>query len=232
MIIEKSELNEQEIQSNFSEFIKLIEKSFKGERLEKLLHMYSENELGTEAAVAPASMMEHWHLAHPGGYVQHIMHVIKNAFSVKKLWKEAGSNIDFTDEEMIFAAMHHDLGKLGDNTGSYYKPQDQGWLLKKGELYKMNPDIQYMEVTDRAVYNLQRYDIKYNYKEYLGLKLADGLYNESNEKYLKSFKPELRLKTNLPHVIHQADLISCRAEFDTWAYPKEDRDTNRVVTPE
>jgi hypothetical protein len=219
-MINKSELTEQEIQDNFSEFIALIEKNFAGERKEKLLHMYSENELGTEAAVAPASMMEHWHNAYPGGYLQHIMNVVKNSFGSKKLWQFAGANIDFTDEEMIFSALHHDLGKLGDDTGTYYKPQDQAWLQKKGEIYRMNPDIQYLEVTDRAVYNLQRYGIKYNWKEYLGLKLADGMYNEATEKYLKSFRPEFRLKTNLPHIIHMADFISCRSEHDAWAFPK------------
>lgn len=213
---ENFELTEQQIQSNFDEFISFIEKNFSGERKERMLHMYSENELGTEAAIAPASMMEHWHLAHPGGYLQHIMHVVKNSFGVKKLWQFSGATIDFTDEEMMFSALHHDLGKLGDDTGSYYKPQDQDWLRKKGEVYRMNPNIQYMEVTDRAVYNLQRYGVKFNYKEYLGIKLADGMYNEQNEKYLKVFRPELRLKTNLPLVIHLADYTSCRAEHDEW----------------
>ena len=222
MIIEKPELTEDDIQHNYDEFIKLIEKSFVGDRKEKLLFMYSNDELGVELATAPASMMEHWHLAKVGGYLTHIMNVVKNSFKVKKLWQDVGANIDFTDEEMVFAALHHDLGKLGDNTGTYYKPQDQGWLLKKGELYKMNPDIQYMEVTDRALYNLQRYGITYNFKELMSIKLADGLYNESNEKYLKSFRPELRLKTNLPHIIHQADFLSCRSEYDQWAFPKKD----------
>lgn len=216
------DLNDKQIQENFDEFIAFIEKTFIGERKERMLHMYSENELGTEAAVAPASMMESWHLAHPGGYLQHIMNVVKNSFGAKKLWGFAGANIDFTDEEMVFCALHHDLGKLGDDTGSYYKPQDQDWLRKKGEVYRMNPNIQYMEVTDRAVYNLQRYGIKYGWKEYLGMKLADGMYNEAAEKYLKVFRPELRLKTNLPLVIHLADYISCRAEQDSWAFPKED----------
>lgn len=221
MIIEKPELTEQEIQSNFNDFVKFVEKSFTGERQEKLLFMYSENELGNEAAIAPASMNEHWHLAYPGGYIQHVMHVVKNSFGVKKLWEVSGAEIDFTDDEMVFAALHHDLGKLGDETGAYYKNQDQEWLLRKGEFYKMNPDIQYMEVTDRAVYNLQRYGIKYNWKEYLGMKLADGMYNEATEKYLKSFRPELRLKTNLPRIIHIADYTSCISEYDTWANPKE-----------
>ena len=220
MIIEKPELTEDDIQHNYNEFIKLVEKSFSGDRKEKLLKMYSNDGLGVELATAPASMMEHWHLATSGGYLIHIIHVIKNAFNIKKLWKDAGANIDFTDEELIFSAMHHDLGKLGDETGTYYKPQDQAWLQKKGELYKMNPNIQYMEVTDRAIYNLQRYGIKFNYKEYLSIKTSDGLYNESNEKYLKVFRPELRLKTNLPHVIHLADFTSCRSEYDQWAFPK------------
>jgi len=218
-MIEKSELTELEIQSNFDEFIKLLEKHFTGERLEKLLHMYSPNELGGEAATAPASMMERWHLAHPGGYLQHIMHVVKNSLVIKKFWQISGAHIDFTDEEMIFAAIHHDLGKLGDETGPYYVPQDQDWLLRKGEVYRMNPNVQYMEVTDRAIYNLQRYGVKLNWKEYLGIKLADGLYNDAAEKYLKSFREELRLKTNLPLVIHTADFTACRTEYDGWAFP-------------
>ena len=220
-MIEKQELNENEIQKNYDEFIEFLKKSFTGERLERLLFMYSPNELGSELATAPASMMEHWHLAIPGGYCRHIMNVVKNSFGVKKLWQFAGANIDFTDEEMIFSGINHDLGKLGDETGTYYKPQDQDWLLRKGEHYKMNPDIQYMEVTDRAIYNLQRYGLKFNYKEYLSIKISDGLYNDSNEKYLKSFRPELRLKTNLPHIIHMADFLSCRTEYDCWAFPKK-----------
>lgn len=220
-MIEKHELNETEIEANMNEFIGFIEKTFKGERLDRLMEMYSPNELGMRAAMAPASMMEYWHLAHPGGYLQHIMHVVKNSIAIKKLWQYNEVTIDFSDEEMFFAAIHHDLGKLGDETGEYYKPQDQDWLLKRGEIYKMNPNIQYMEVTDRAIYNLQRYGIKMNWKEYLGIKLADGMYNESSEKYLKSFKPELRLKTNLPLIIHLADYTSCKAEFESWNNPKE-----------
>ena len=229
-MIDKFELNEEEIQQNFDELLNVIKKYFTGERQEKLLFMYSENELGIEAAIAPASMMTHWHLAHPGGYAQHILNVVKNSFGAKKLWQVAGAHIDFTDEEMVFCALHHDLGKLGDENGAYYKPQDQDWLLKKGEVYKMNSNVQYMEVTDRAVYNLQRYGIKYNWKEYLGIKLADGMYNDACEKYLKSFRPELRLKTNLPLVIHLADYISCRAEHDAWCHPKQN--INQVVAHE
>ena len=40
-----SELNESQLQENYDYFIELIKATFKGERLEALLHMYSESEL-------------------------------------------------------------------------------------------------------------------------------------------------------------------------------------------
>ena len=34
--------------------------------------------------------------------------------------------INFTNEELIFAALHHDLGKIGDLEGNdYYVPQER-----------------------------------------------------------------------------------------------------------
>ena len=221
-MIEKPNLSENEIQENYKEFIKFIEDAFEGERKEKLLIMYNDNELGLELSTSPASMCEHWHLCYPGGYLQHVMHVVKLSFAAKKMFEIAGANIDFTDEQMIFSAMHHDLGKLGDpkEFGGYYVPQDQNWKSKKGEIYKMNSNLPYMEVTDRAIFLLQKYGVRYDWKEYLGIKLADGLFNEATAKYLIQYNPEMYLKTNLPRVIHIADYTACRAEFDSWKFSK------------
>ena len=62
--------------------------------------------------LAPASGKEHFHNAMVGGYVSHVIHVIESALQVKSLWEQNGGKIDFTDEELIFAALHHDLGCL------------------------------------------------------------------------------------------------------------------------
>ena len=226
-MIEKPNLTEKELQQNYNEFIEFVGDMFSGDRKNKLLQMYSGDDgcLGTSLCTSPASMCEHYHLCHPGGYVQHIMHVIKLSFACKKVFEIAGANIDFTDEQMIFSAMHHDLGKLGDQSagfGDYYTPQDQDWKYKKGEFYKMNPNLPYMEVTDRAVFLLQKYGVEYDWKEYLGIKLADGLFNEANEKYLKQYNPDLFIKTNLPRVTHMADYTACRAEYDSWYFSKDE----------
>ena len=212
------EYTETRLQENYDVFIDLLKKTFKGERLKGLLNLYSEDEYGIRLITAPASAKAHFHNAYIGGYLDHIMNVYKGCLGSKKLWAMMGATIDFTDEEMIFSALHHDLGKLGDkNQGEYYLPQDSEWHRKnRGEIYKFNSNLQYMNVTDRALFILQSYGIQCSWKETLSIKLSDGLYDENNESYLKSYNPDHELKTNLPRIVHNGDFIACRSEYDMW----------------
>ena len=36
----------------------------------------------------------------------------------------------------------------------------------------------------------------------LGIMLGDGLYNDVTKPYFISFRPEMRLKTDLPYILH------------------------------
>ena len=62
---------EQQLQENYEKFLNFIRKAFvkQPERMEKLLHMYSAEELGMELLVAPASGRAHFHSAYIGGYM-------------------------------------------------------------------------------------------------------------------------------------------------------------------
>jgi hypothetical protein len=220
-MITKPNLSEAEIQQNHQEFIAFVGNEFKGERRERLLKMYGEDHLGLSLAVSPASTTAHFHLCHPGGYIQHVMNVVRNSFAQKKVYEINGGTVDWTDEEMVFAALHHDLGKLGDpEFGDYYVAQSESWKEKKGEFYKLNPNLPYMEVTDRAVYLLAKYGIPMTWREFLGIKLADGIYNEASKKYLIQYNPELFLKTDLPRIIHLADYLSCFTERNVMVNSK------------
>ena len=88
----------EQLQANYDKFIDAIKAVFKGERLEKLLHMYSENELGTELAMAPASGKLNFHSAYAGGYIDHVFNVARNAHKIKKLFVDGGGIVNFTDE--------------------------------------------------------------------------------------------------------------------------------------
>ena len=75
-----------------------------------------------------------------------------------------------------------------------------------------------MTVTDRAVYLMSQFDIKYSEQEYLGLRLADGMYEEANKQYYMSFGEEKHLKTNLPQLVHNADMLATRMEKERYMY--------------
>ena len=69
--------------------------------------------------------------------------------------------------------------------------------INRGELYTHNPKLQYMKVPDRGLWLLQHYGIKVTDKEYLGIKLTDGLYDEANKSYLMSYNPDYNLRSNM-----------------------------------
>lgn len=213
--LDETSYTPEQLQENYNKFLDTIKKCpFTDERKQALLAMYAEDELGYNLILAPASGKVHFHLAYPGGYMDHILNVMQNAVKVKKLYAETGGTIDFTDSELLFAAMHHDLGKLGEKGLPYYIENEQDWSYKRGVRYNQNPDMQWMDVTDRALFQLQHYGVKYTWKEMLGIKLADGMYFESNHAYLKTFDDNKKLKTTLPHIIHWADNISTQSEYD------------------
>jgi len=209
------QLTAEQIQENWYKLRDFITESFEGERLEKLNEMYDYFE--DRMVMAPASGKEHFHNAHVGGYVEHVMHVTDLAVKLRKVWEQEGASIDFTEEEVIFAALHHDLGKVGDLENDYYIPQESEWHRKnQGAIFTHNPKLQYMTVTDRAIFLLSHFGVKYSEKEYIGLRLTDGLYEEGNKSYYMSYNKDWSLKSNIAYVLHQADLLATRVEYDVW----------------
>ena len=210
-------LQAEQIETNWNTLIKLIEDSFEGERKENLLKMYKH--LKDRMMFAPASSKEHFHNAFPGGYVDHVLNITRAVKSVYQTWIDHGAHINFTEEEMIFATLHHDLGKVGDDEMDYYIPNESEWHRKnQGKIYTPNPKLQFMNISDRSLWLLQKFDVKLNQTEYIGLKLADGMYEEGNKQYYMSYTPDFELQTNLPHIIHQADMLASKTERDNWKY--------------
>jgi len=198
-----------ELKANYEKFIAIVKKYITGNRLDKVLFMYSDDELGGNLMVSPASGNVGYHNAYEGGYIDHIFNVCKNALKMKDLFIAQGGTQDFTDEELIFCALHHDLGKLGVKDELHYLPNQEEWSQKKyGTLFVSNENISYMTLTDRTFYTLNHYGITYNEKEYFAIKLTDGMYDEDNEKYLKGHDLKKQLRYKLQFIMHWADHMS------------------------
>jgi hypothetical protein len=206
---------DEQLQTNYTKFIEALKKSFDGERLEKLLQMYSMEELGANLMLSPASGNINYHNAYEGGYIDHVMNVARNSLRMMKLYQDAGGYVDFTQEELLFAAFHHDLGKLGSKGKLHYVINTSDWHVKnQGKLFVSNPELSFLTHTDRTFFLLQEYGIKYNETEYFGIKLTDGLYDEDNEKYYKVFDTTKYLKSNIQYILHWADHMSTCIERD------------------
>jgi len=220
-------LTAEQIEMNWQTLMDIVEKYIGDDRKENLLKFYKD--FKDRMMFAPASGKGHYHNAMPGGYVEHILHIINHSLEIKELWEKNDGMINFTDEELVFAAMHHDLGKVGDLDNDYYIPQTSDWhRTNRGEIYTHNPDLQYMKVPDRGLWLLQHYGVKVTDKEYIGIKLTDGLYDEANKSYLMTYNPDWELRSNMPYILHQADMMATHIEYDQWM--RSNKTSNGVVT--
>ena len=67
---------------------------------------------------------------------------------------------------------------------------------------------------------LQSHGIQYTFNEMIAIQTHDGLYDKGNEKYLMAYMPEQKPRTSLPYILHQADLMAARIEFEREWLPK------------
>ena len=197
------ENSEEKIEQNYIKFMEYIDADPRAEQLRAMYDVMKD-----ELTLAPASGKVHFHNAWPGGYLDHVLRVTETALKMASLYKTLEGDVNFTKQELVFAALHHDLGKLGNpDEGPHYVDQDSDWHRKRGEMYKLNDNVQYFKVTDRALFLLQKFNIQITQNEWLGIKLSDGLYDEGTKSYLINFAP-YAMKTNLPRIIHWAEHIS------------------------
>ena len=213
-------LTAEQIQENWNDFMGNIEKYISSPRKEKLIAFYEKYQ--ERISLMPAAHKKEYHNAFPGGYVEHVNRVVRCSLKQAELWEEEGADMDtFTIEELVFSAINHDLGKMGDEENESYIPQTDKWRRDKlGEDYMFNKKVPFASVPDRGLFLLQSHSVQYSFNEMLAIQTHDGLYDEANKKYLFTYLPEQKPRTSLPFILHQADMMAARIEFEREWLPK------------
>lgn len=213
-------LSAEEIQSNWLRLIGFIEDHIAEPRKTKLLEFYEK--YADRLILMPAAHKKEYHNAFPGGYVEHVNRVITCSLHLHDLWVLMGVDATtYTKEELVFSALNHDLGKMGDEEHDAYIPQTDKWRQEKlGEDYMFNNKLPFASVPDRGLFLLQSHGISYSFNEMITIQTHDGLYDEANKKYLMTYLPEQKPRTSLPFIVHQADLMAARIEFEREWFPK------------
>jgi hypothetical protein len=206
-------LSAEQIQANLGQFYSNIETYISEPRTTKLLALYQSQE--DNLAFAPASSRSSYHNAFPGGYVDHVNRVVEAALKVTKLWDNMGATINFTTEELVFSAINHDLGKLGRDGQPAYLPNDSEWHVKnQGAIYKPNTELPFIPIQDSSLFILQSAGIELTFNEWVAVKTHDGLYDDGNKAYLLSSQNESKMRCSLPLILHQADILAARVEWE------------------
>ncbi len=213
-------LTAEQIQDNWNKFLSIIDEHISEPRCSELKAFYEQ--YAERIMLMPASHQKEYHNAFPGGYVDHVLRVVQCALKLNKVWVEMGVDAStYTVEELVFASLNHDLGKMGDEQNESYIPQTDQWRKEKlGEDYKFNDRLEYMSVPDRGLHLLMSHGITFSRNEMLAIKLHDGLYDDANKPYLMSWSPETKPRTALVFIVHQADLMAARIEFKQVWMPK------------
>jgi hypothetical protein len=154
-----------------------------------------------EFYLAPASSREEYHGCYPGGLCDHSLRVAKNLKTLADALKPSF----YQKEQLVFLGLLHDLGKVGDVDHPLYLPNPSEWHRKKGMLYETNKSLLYMPTCDRTMYLLQKFGILVEAEEYIALRISDGPYEKSNEKYNMK-EPDLAV------LLHMADRWACTQE--------------------
>ena len=225
-------LTAEQIQGNWDQFLNNINQYISSPRKEKLLAFYKKYE--DRLILMPAAHKKEYHNAFPGGYIEHVNRVVDAAIKFHSLWEEFEADMsNFTTEELVFSAINHDLGKMGDENHESYIPQnDQRRKDKLGEDYMFNNQLPFSSVPDRGLFLLQSHGIQYTFNEMVTIQTHDGLYDEGNKKYLLNFMPEQKPRTCLPYILHQADLLAARVEFEKEWLPKfKEKKQDNLETP-
>jgi len=221
------DLTPEKIVENWESLLKIIEDNFTGERKTNLLKLYKHFE--DRILYCPASGKDFYHGAYPGGYVEHVLNVVYFAMVLDNIWVKEGFVKNYSDESLIFAALNHDLGKIGDEENEYFISHNEKWRKERGEIYIHNDKIRFMEVQDRSLWLLQDFGIKVSQSEMLAIKLHDGMYSEGNKPYLVAYTEGKQLKDNLPVILHHADMMATMIEKSKWSSSKPDPTSPKVT---
>lgn len=198
-------------------------------RSEQLNRMYDEFE--DRMMMMPASSIAHYHNAFAGGYVDHVLRVMDCAEKLYESWQDMGADMSgYTGQEMLFAAMHHDLGKVGfpGEGNEVYQVETSDWHRKNmGRMYKHNENIPFTMVPDLSIFLLHKYNVPMSWTEYQAIKIHDGMYDDANKPYFVARSAQAKLKTNLPVLLHHADHMAAQIEFERW----RNNQSPKVVAP-
>ena len=79
-----------------------------------------------------------------------------------------------------------------------------------------NNVINVTDVVDENGIDINNIIVKYSQNEMIAIMTHDGLYDDGNAAYLKTWDKDRKLRNHMPLLLHQADHMASMIEFEIW----------------
>ncbi|MAH44596.1 hypothetical protein CMI37_02145 [Candidatus Pacearchaeota archaeon] len=200
-------LTSEQILLRWTTLMEFVDNNFEGQQKENIKKLFDHFE--DRMIDAPASSRPQYHNCFLGGLLDHSVRVVQTALDIYEQFKSMDVKVTASKQEVILAAMFHDLGKIGDLDNPYYIIQTDEWRRNKlREWYTFNNKLEPMSVTDRSLWLLQYFNIELKPEVWKAIKLSDGLFEPGNDRLFR--QPDTR--NILHYIVHFADWMSTVAE--------------------
>lgn len=138
---------------------------------------------------APASTDPKYGNAIEGGFVDEryrILLVARNICEGRGINTSIADNPSFAS--LAFLCFFGDIGLLGIDPNTPLLVDSEAWMKKRGQLYQRNPHHPNMAWSDVSLYLLNKYGIKMNQTEFLGVRISGGIHLEENRHYASLYR--------------------------------------------
>jgi 23S rRNA maturation-related 3'-5' exoribonuclease YhaM len=131
--------------------------------------------LRAETAWATAPASTRFHLARPGGLVEHSVNVARTLLRLRESLAP-----ELSEESCVIVALYHDTGKAGTAGRPYYLPNPDAWQVRnRGVRYVINRDLPHMDIASRSLMLVSRF-VPLSDEEAQAIRYHDGQYIEEN----------------------------------------------------
>ncbi len=144
--------------------------------------------LRAETAWAEAPASTRFHLARPGGLVEHSLNAARTLLRLRQALAP-----DLPEESCVLVALYHDAGKAGSPGRPYYLPNPDAWQVRnRGIRYVTNRDLPWLDIASRSLWLVSRF-VSLSDEEAQAIRFHDGQYIEENRSVAHREAPLTRL---------------------------------------
>jgi hypothetical protein len=161
----ETELLVEQLTKNMDKFKNFVQSKIEEPRLSKFVQLI--NDLQDRIMLCPSNPRLEQSGCYEGGLVDNAIQTLSIMVKLRDIYKQYD---EITAESLVVVSLFHDLGKIGNEAISYFRPIESDWHKSKlGQYYEIVPQSSYMAPCLRSLWWLNKYGIVLTEEEFYAI---------------------------------------------------------------